>query len=274
MNLDFENISKNADNVPIIVRDNLNYQTTVNSEQKYVILYITSGIADFILNNKEIHVRKNDVFFIDSENNFFIRKVTNETHFISIIFPPTIMGSKNDLTREIFTKIVIDTRIVLSEEILKKIETVAKTNYKNAVENEFAIKNLIYEIFFYIIKTHQFAPLPKSAKQNKKYSIEESVSYIKKHYRENITLSDLLNSTNYSRTHFIRLFKLNTGMNYTDYLNRYRIEHACRDLIFSDKNITEIATENGFNNIQYFSRIFKRYMNCSPKQYQKKWRTK
>lgn len=274
MNLDFENLSKNANNFPVIVCDNLNYQTTVNSEQKYVILYINSGIADFILNGKENRVRKNDVFFIDSENDFFIRKVTSGTHFISIIFPPTIMGSKNDLTREIFTKIVIDTKIILSEEILKKIEKVAKANYKNAVENEFAIKNLIYEIFFYIIKTHQFAPLPESAKQNKKRSIEESVSYIKKHYRENITLSDLLNSTNYSRTHFIRLFKLNTGMNYTDYLNRYRIERACRDLIFSDKNITEVATENGFNNIQYFSRIFKRYMNCSPKQYQKKWKTK
>lgn len=274
MNLDFENLSKATNNFPLIVRDSLNYQTTVNFEQKYVILYINSGIADFILNGKENRVKKNDVFFIDSESDFFIKKVTAETHFISIIFPPTIMGSKNDLTREIFTKIVIDTKIVLSEEILKKIEKVATTNYKNAVENEFAIKNLIYEIFFYIIKTQQFAPLPKSAKQNKKRSIEESISYIKKHYRENITLSDLLNSTNYSRTHFIRLFKLNTGMNYTDYLNRYRIEHACRDLIFSDKNITEVATENGFNNIQYFSRIFKRYMNYSPKQYQKKWKTK
>lgn len=274
MYLDFENLSKKSDNFPIILCDNSNYKISSNSAQKYIILYVKSGIADFILNGKEARVKKNDVFFIDLENEFFIRKITTETHYISIIFSPTIMGTKSDLTRDIFTRIVIDTKIILPDEILKKIEKVATSNYKNDIENEFAIKNLIYEIFFYVIKTHQFAPLPEFEKTNKKRSIEESVIYIKKHYRENITLSDLLDSTNYSRTHFIRLFKLNTGMNYTDYLNRYRIKHACRDLIFSDKNITEIATENGFNNIQYFSKTFKKYMNCSPKQYQKKWKTK
>ena len=61
-------------------------------------------------------------------------------------------------------------------------------------------------------------------------------------------------------------------MNYTDYLNRFRVEKACRDLIYSNKNVTQVATENGFNNIQYFSKIFKKYMECTPKQYQKQWK--
>ena len=59
-------------------------------------------------------------------------------------------------------------------------------------------------------------------------------------------------------------------MNLSEYVNKYRIEKACLDLLYTNKNITEIAITNGFNNIQYFSRTFKGYMNCTPKQYQKK----
>ena len=59
-------------------------------------------------------------------------------------------------------------------------------------------------------------------------------------------------------------------MNVSDYINKYRIEKACLDLIYTRNNITQIATASGFNNIQYFSRKFKEYMKCTPKQYQKK----
>ena len=54
-----------------------------------------------------------------------------------------------------------------------------------------------------------------------------------------------------------------------EYVNKYRIERACLELLYSKKNITEIASDFGFNNIQYFSRVFKQYMNCTPKQFQK-----
>ena len=62
-------------------------------------------------------------------------------------------------------------------------------------------------------------------------------------------------------------------MNLTDFINKYRIEKSCLDLIYTNKNITEIATENGFNTVQYFSKTFKTYMKCTPKQYQKNGRS-
>ena len=101
-------------------------------------------------------------------------------------------------------------------------------------------------------------------------AIENSLQYIKENYTENISLSSLLLFTNYSKSHFIKLFRESTGMSFSEYINKYRIEKSCLDLLYTDKNITEIATSNGFNNIQYFSRRFKECMNCTPKQYQKK----
>ena len=93
---------------------------------------------------------------------------------------------------------------------------------------------------------------------------------------ENLSFDELLQLTNYSKSHFCKIFKDTTGMNLTEYINKYRVERACLELQFTKKNITEIAMQTGFNNIQYFSRIFKEYMdfkvfmNCTPKQYQLK----
>lgn len=274
MDFDFEQIYNISKNSPVILCDKSDYITKMHYQAEYELLYFVSGNAEFILNGKKYFVKNGETYFIDLDREYFIKNADKKAHYISLIFSPSVFGSSNDTTRQLFNQIIIDSKIILSETILEKIRKTAKENFLNEIEKEFAIKNLIYEIFFHIIKTHQFAPLPQTSKIEKKHSIEDGILYIKKHFKENITLSDLLDTTNYSKSHFIRLFKLNTGMNYTDYLNRYRIKHSCRDLIFSDKNITEIATENGFNNIQYFSKIFKKYMECSPKQYQKKWKFK
>lgn len=93
--------------------------------------------------------------------------------------------------------------------------------------------------------------------------------FLKRKLTELIQLQDVLDLTNYSKSHFIKLFKDVTGYHFTEYLNKYRIERAYLELLYSKKNITEIASDFGFNNIQYFSRVFKQYMNCTPKQFQK-----
>ena len=101
-------------------------------------------------------------------------------------------------------------------------------------------------------------------------AIDNALHYIRENSSENLSLKSLLELTDYSKSHFIRLFKESTGMNVSEYINKYRIEKACLDLIYTNNNITEIATASGFNNIQYFSRKFREYMKCTPKQYQKK----
>ena len=131
---------------------------------------------------------------------------------------------------------------------------------------------MLFDILSYLIITNQYETVALLRKQTKYNisAIDIAIEYIKDNFADNIELQDVLKLTNYSRSHFIRLFKEHTGMNLVEYINKYRIEKACLELIYSKKNITEIATEFGFNNIQYFSRVFKQYMNCTPKQYQMK----
>ena len=125
-----------------------------------------------------------------------------------------------------------------------------------------------------ISKQYQEISILRSITKYNISAIDKAIEYVREHFKESIVLQDVLNLTNYSKSHFIKLFRDVTGCHFTEYVNKYRIERAALDLLYTKKNITEIATDFGFNNIQYFSRVFKEYMKCTPKQFQKKGSTK
>ncbi|MFR7899352.1 MAG: helix-turn-helix domain-containing protein [Ruminococcus sp.] len=54
-----------------------------------------------------------------------------------------------------------------------------------------------------------------------------------------------------------------------DYLNRQRIERACYEMSTTDDSITDIAYRNGFNDLSYFIRTFKKYKGTTPGKYKK-----
>lgn len=58
-------------------------------------------------------------------------------------------------------------------------------------------------------------------------------------------------------------------MNIIDYINKFRIEKACLELIYSEKTVTETALSNGFNTVQYFTKLFRRVMGCTPGKYRR-----
>lgn len=272
MGFEFERIYKGSENFPVGLFNQTAYLPQPHHHLEFELFYLVNGTAEFHTQNTVYKLKPKDVIFINPGVNHCVTKPENGFNYYALVFDASVFGNENDSTRNLFDNIIINQKIELTDHILENIAKTTQCLMDNNFGKEIAIKSLIFEILLHIINTNQYAPLPGANNPcYEKKSINNGLMYIKDHYKENITFDDLLTSTNYSKSHFIRLFKSATGMNYTDYLNKYRVEKACRDLIYTDKNVTEIATENGFNNIQYFSKIFKKYMECTPKQYQKQW---
>ncbi|WP_426351373.1 response regulator transcription factor [Alloiococcus sp. CFN-8] len=99
---------------------------------------------------------------------------------------------------------------------------------------------------------------------NKGRYVEEIVDYIKKGYKEKISLSDLCPRYNLSYTHLNSLFKEGTGYTFNDYLNRYRIIQSLELLKENKFKLYEIAEEVGFQDYKYFIHVFKKYIGCAP----------
>ena len=95
-------------------------------------------------------------------------------------------------------------------------------------------------------------------------------SYIDRHYAENLNL-DLLTQISYmQKSHFLHSFKRQFQISPMKYLNLIRIENAKRMLLTSEKNISEIAREVGYNTSSYFSEMFLKEAGESPTAYRRR----
>ncbi len=100
--------------------------------------------------------------------------------------------------------------------------------------------------------------------------ILEAISYIANHYNEDLNLNFVSKKFCFSPWYFSKIFKQATGMLYIEYLNKIRINEAQKLLIKTNKSITEIAGDVGFNSLTNFGRVFKQIADCSPRQYKNK----
>lgn len=98
--------------------------------------------------------------------------------------------------------------------------------------------------------------------------VAAAVRYIDMHLDERISLSDLSSSAALSKDHFIRLFTRELGITPVRYINRKKIEAAqLRLLLHPGESVKQVAYGLGFDNLQYFNRLFSRLAGLSPGRY-------
>lgn len=86
---------------------------------------------------------------------------------------------------------------------------------------------------------------------------------------KNITVSDIADYLEMSRTYLSKLFKNNMGISIKEYISNIRLQHAIDDLIMTDYPIIDIALNNGFPNIKSFNSYFRKEYKQSPLEYRK-----
>ena len=97
----------------------------------------------------------------------------------------------------------------------------------------------------------------------------EVLSYIDRHYREPITIPQLLQVAHMSQSTLMRTFQRVFKRAPIDYLIRVRIQKACELLADQEQRITDVALACGFNDSNYFTRQFRRVSGRSPRQYRR-----
>lgn len=101
---------------------------------------------------------------------------------------------------------------------------------------------------------------------------EKSISgivkkYVQENYHKDIDMSVVSNLVSLSYSHFSKIFKDETGMNFSEYLQKVRLEKALEILSNPTSRIQEIAYNVGFSNPKHFTRAFKNYFGFSPSEY-------
>lgn len=123
------------------------------------------------------------------------------------------------------------------------------------------------ELSVHMIK--RFGAVINSQKSGTSRNVGDAVGfateYIRNNYKEDVTLKDVANLCGVSVQYLSKVFKEEMGINFIDYLNSYRIRKA-KELMYANKtSIKEICFEVGYNDPNYFSRIFKKSTGKTPR---------
>jgi two-component system response regulator YesN len=95
--------------------------------------------------------------------------------------------------------------------------------------------------------------------------VKQASAFIQQNYTRSFSLEELSKEIGVSKSYLSRIFKTDTGISLWDYLNRYRIQKAKELLLLTDKNITAIADDVGYEDVSYFGRVFREIAGCSPR---------
>lgn len=205
----------------------------------------------------------------------------------STTFDPDFLFGKNNTqllekykdpvtTNKNFHYLVLDEDDTVQAELLEQINGVIADNL---------IKNFGYELStkarlcsFWIKLCSAIIPSDISRKSKKSISLDETrvkdiISFIENHYRRKITLDEIAECANLSKSECCRCCKRVLNVTPVEYLMRYRIFMATsilKDEEKSNVSFSELSTMVGFNNASYFNKVFREYIGCTPSQYKKK----
>ncbi|EQK43195.1 bacterial regulatory helix-turn-helix s, AraC family protein [[Clostridium] bifermentans ATCC 638] len=239
------------------------------------ILLVANGEVDLLVDGKKYNLQEDDLIIINSKE---IHSIKSEKNNI-VIAIQIDLSSFNDLYEDIdkinlncksFEYTKDDKRFILIRKILSEITY----NYlKQSNGYNIKINSLLNELVYILI--NRFKNSTKTKTENKNYKhldrLNRVISHMQKNYKEDITLNNISSMEYLSPQYFSKFFEKHMGVNFLAYLNSIRLEHAMKDLLNTDYNITDIALNNGFANTKSFTNLFKNTYKETPSNYRKKF---
>ena len=146
------------------------------------------------------------------------------------------------------------------EEVIRFISSIEKEEYQE--------EPVFTELeTFEDVKKAVTEKMKKYSVKNDNFLIQKAEEYLRKHYKEQVTLTGLANYMELSESYTSRLFNKETGMNLSTYLNKLRVEEAKRLLRNTKMKIYEIAEETGYSSTTVFHITFKKLEGMTPADY-------
>jgi len=245
----------------------------------YEIIYIKKSFGIRIIGNNIDNYKAGEVLILgpglphyhivgDNNNNDY-NEYFIET--IAVLFPESIFEANTKFPefaqlQNIFEQIKYG--IELFDDTKKQVQQILEQLTITPSTTNFIALFKILEII--ASENSSFKPLSTVKFDNKKLYNKKTkhiLDYVADNYQESISTNSVAKHAKLSKTTFCNLFKSQTGYTFSHYLNMLRISKACELLAISDKNISEIAFEVGYENLAYFNRKFKEIKNNSPKAF-------
>ena len=250
------------------------YEMPLHWHREFEVLRVVRGCFALYLNNEMTMLQSGDVVFIPS--GVLHRGEPRDAAYECVVFDLSICGGyKTAVAGETIRKIISgDVELPHfcreAEEDAQRLIDAVRAKEKLYELNASALAtSLIYTLCHFHEEEKVSSDSKRTAKRNAVMAL--LIDKIEREYTHKITLRDLSDIAQINEKYLCRFFKEFTGQTPIDYINRLRIDRACFEMSVNKLNVTEAVYECGFNEISYFSKIFKKYKGMTPGEYRKRY---
>ena len=244
------------------------------------LVIVTRGSAYHIVDEEKFYIKKGDVFVISNDTAHGYEeaedfRICNIMYRADKLLNPDYDIKKNAgfhalfilepyITREHSFR----SRLSLNLKDFEKIYAVIDFMHTEFETKADGWKTVLQANFMtLVVMLSRLYSFDSSFKKNDIINIAKSISYMEKHYTENITIDALAEISFYSPRHFTRIFNETFHTTPLNYIITLRVNRACSLLRESRLTISEIAFQCGFTDSNYFSRIFKKKTGLTLRQF-------
>ena len=229
------------------------------------LFYIVRGKGSFLLHNREIPVKQNDLVIINP--NVEHTEMSNELDSLEYI-ALGIEGIAFTLPDSEQPEASLFTYQGERDEVLFYLDRILYEIQHHVDGYEIICRNII-EILIVKLKRAKNISVEAHQSQNLSHAVALVKQYIDQNYQHPITLDDLSDVGSINKYYLVHKFKEDLQTSPIKYLNQVRVDRAKDLLETSDYTIAAISNFSGFSSQSFFSQVFRRETNQTPSEYRK-----
>ncbi|MBQ4518070.1 MAG: helix-turn-helix transcriptional regulator [Clostridia bacterium] len=231
-----------------------NFSFPIHLHHFFELIVVTCGEMEVVIDGEIYLLKSGEGVLVFPHQVHSLSSIDSE-HSLCIFSPELIKA----YTSKYIDKIPADSSFVLKSYLLERLKQIDEES------SLFDKKGFLYSVC---------AEFEQNRKYKERMKEQESLLYscfefVERNYKNNCTLYELCQETNFSYSYISRYFKKMTGISFNEYLNQYRIMKACRQFEELNCSVLSCAYDVGYNSLRSFNRNFKKYAGVTPRQYMK-----
>jgi AraC-like DNA-binding protein len=243
----------------------------------FELVYIVSGTATHHLEQDTTQLRAGDYFIIDTGSVHCYRDV-RDFQIVNCLFLPeyidralTDCPSLSSLLSNQVLRFGLPVNIQTADRIFHDSEGVVGRIIRT-MEQEYAAKGTGYLELLRCYLTQVLVCAVRASEEAERIRTPHRattaiVEHLRCHYTEPLSLDELSRKLNYTPQYISSLFHKDTGMSLQEFLQRIRIEEACRLIEQGEQQMVRIAQKVGYGDVKHFARVFRRIKGVSPREF-------
>ena len=240
------------------------------------IIHIISGTMRLLVPGREFIVHEGEIVFINSDIAHFSEAVTPYTLNSYVFSSLLVTGNSTSVFSSrylmpVITCTELSACMITNDNAVSVFHQAFECLRNDAFAYEFTVREALSKLTLYVYQENlSLLQIPENEEDIDAKRLETMISFIRSHYQEEITLSDIASSASISERECLRCFKRSVKDSPVQYLMKFRLMSSASILLsMPSLSITEVAEKCGFRSSSYFTELFKRHYKMTPKQFRK-----